>query len=431
MQASQRVSEEPRIQRAEIVADVVRQHANEGADLYASRSRLARAPHGSLFDLRRMDGRLAAHLDGLSVAAEEGWRFCEALLEDRSPGATFVAAVRAIEAKQQQWLDRCFALARAAPETRDGLISAFGWLERSCLQGIVVGLLRSADPFSRMVGVAACGMHRVDPGLATGGWLQDADPVVRARALRAAGETGCAKVLAACTAALAADDPGCRFWAAWSATLLGDRGLALNALARAGLALGPHQSRGFDLALQAIGPEAAHATLQQLAADPAQIRWLIRGSGVAGDPTYVPWLIGQMTKDEMARLAGEAFALITGADLETLQLDRPRPADVQSGPNENPDDENVEMDPDEGLPWPDPERVRQWWGGNASRFPGGTRSFVGAPVTRSHCLEVLKNGYQRQRTLAARYLCLLEPGTPLFNTSAPSWRQQKLLTRME
>ena len=31
-----------------------------------------------------------------------------------------------------------------------------------------------------------------------------------------------------------------------------------------------------------------------------------------------PWLIGHMAKPETARLAGEAFTLITGADLDAL-----------------------------------------------------------------------------------------------------------------
>jgi hypothetical protein len=60
----------------------------------------------------------------------------------------------------------------------------------------------------------------------------------------------------------------------------------------------------------------------------------------------------------------------------------------------------------------------------------GQRYFMGAPVTWEHCLDVLKHGYQRQRILAAHYLCLLRPGTPLFNTSAPAWRQQRLLAQM-
>jgi hypothetical protein len=56
--------------------------------------------------------------------------------------------------------------------------------------------------------------------------------------------------------------------------------------------------------------------------------------------------------------------------------------------------------------------------------------FMGQPVTKEHCIQVLKTGYQRQRILAAQYLCLLEPGTPLFNTAAPAWRQQRLLAAM-
>ena len=88
------------------------------------------------------------------------------------------------------------------------------------------------------------------------------------------------------------------------------------------------------------------------------------------------------------------------------------------------------MDPDEALPWPDAGRVAQWWAGNASRFHKGQRYFAGAPVTRAHCIDLLEHGYQRQRVLAAHYLCLLDPGTPLFNTSAPAWRQRRLLAQM-
>jgi uncharacterized protein (TIGR02270 family) len=137
-----------------------------------------------------------------------------------------------------------------------------------------------------------------------------------------------------------------------------------------------------------------------------------------------------MGKNETARVAGEAFSLLTGADLAFLDLERKPPENFESGPNDDPNDPNVEMDPDDGLPWPHPERIQKWWGANSGRFQAGTRYFLGAPVTREHCLDVLKNGYQRQRILAAHYLCLLEPGTPLFNTSAPAWRQQRLLAKM-
>jgi hypothetical protein len=40
---------------------------------------------------------------------------------------------------------------------------------------------------------------------------------------------------------------------------------------------------------------------------------------------------------------------------------------------------------------------------------------------------VLKTGLQRQRMLAAHHASLLRPGTPLFNTAAPAWRQKRAL----
>jgi uncharacterized protein (TIGR02270 family) len=137
-----------------------------------------------------------------------------------------------------------------------------------------------------------------------------------------------------------------------------------------------------------------------------------------------------MADPKTARVAGEAFTLITGVDLSIAQLDGDPPERFESAPNDDPDDSDVEMDADEGLPWPDVNKVQAWWDANGHKFQPGTRYFMGAPVTRQHCIDVLKRGYQRQRILAAHYLCLLEPGTPLFNTSAPAWRQQRLLAQM-
>jgi uncharacterized protein (TIGR02270 family) len=174
----------------------------------------------------------------------------------------------------------------------------------------------------------------------------------------------------------------------------------------------------------------AHELLRTLAQEPAQIRWLIKGAGIAGDPIYVSWLIKHMSNDTLARLAGESFTLITGADLAALDLERKPPEHFESGPNDNPNDSNVEMDEDDGLPWPDIERIERWWAQNSSRFAPGQRFFVGAPVTREHCIEVLKTGYQRQRILAAHHLCLLEPGSVLFEWRAPAWRQSHALAAL-
>ena len=413
-----------------MVPEVVRIHVEEAATLYDGRAVLTRAPHITLFQLRQSDDRMAAHLDGVAVAGEAAWPFCFAALEQPSPGAAFVATVRALESRQQPSLEHLLAMAAGAADTARGVVAAFGWIEPEKLQGQVPHLLAASCPFQRLLGVATCAMHRVDPGLIAAVRLQDSDAAVRARALRTAGELGCLDAGPLCTATLDDEDDGARFWSAWSSVLLGARGKALDVLAQLGTENGSWRQRAFRLMLQASAMGPAHALLQQIARDPTQLRWLIEGSGIVGDPRYVAWLIGFMTKDETARLAGEAFTLITGADLDKLQLYRERPDDFESGPTDDPADDDVAMDPDEGLMWPDAHKVDRWWAANRSRFQNGQRYFMGAPVTREHCIDVLRNGYQRQRILAAHYLCLLEPGTPLFNTSAPAWRQQRLLAQM-
>jgi hypothetical protein len=41
-----------------------------------------------------------------------------------------------------------------------------------------------------------------------------------------------------------------------------------------------------------------------------------------------------------------------------------RPAGFAAGPAEDPEAENVDMDPDEDLPWPKPEAIHTWWKNN-------------------------------------------------------------------
>lgn len=416
-------------QEALVLPNVVRQHVEEAAALFVIRDVLVRTGNVILGDLARLDERLVSHFDGLAVAGRQACPSCEALLEVSYPGAVFASTVHAVTQRDLQWIARLFDVARSRSGARE-MICAFGWLHKGQLLGIVANHLGAEEPVQRRVSIAACAEHRVDPGLTCDTLLKEEEPSIRALAIRTAGEIGRQDMAASCATTSGDEDSDCRFWSVWSGVMLGDRNRALNALTQMATIDGPHRSRAFTLGLQTVNARAAHAFLKGVAADPAQLRWLVHGSGIAGDPTYVPWLITHMREDKMARLAGESFTLITGADLSALTLDRPQPEGFEAGPTDDPDDDNVDMDPDDGLPWPDVDKIEKWWAANASRFQKGTRYFMGAPVTRAHCIDVLKNGYQRQRILAAHYLCLLEPGTPLFNTSAPAWRQQRLLARM-
>jgi uncharacterized protein (TIGR02270 family) len=415
---------------AKHIAIVVQQHAEEAAHLRNMRSVLVAAPHVKLLHLLRLDDRIAAHLDGLAVAGEFGSNLCEAALETPGVGEVFAATVRAIEEKDERRLDKLFALAGAVPDAQPGLISAFGWVSAYHLQGTGAGLLSSKESLKRMVGIAACAMHGADPGAALPQALTDPETRLRARAFRAAGELGRRDLLTGCVKGLQDQDPACRFWAARSAVLLGDRDKAVKVLESFVLLPNPFQNRALRLLLKVVELPNAQQLLKTIAQDPAGKRLLIQGAGVAGDAQYLPWLIGQMADDKFTRLAGEAFSMITGLDLAFLDLERKPPDHVEAGPSGNPEDENVDMDPDDSLPWPDGVKIQAWWEANQAHYQQGVRYFMGEPLSVPHCRTVLREGFQRQRMAAADYLCLLDPGTPLFNVKAPAWRQQRWLTKM-
>jgi uncharacterized protein (TIGR02270 family) len=107
------------------------------------------------------------------------------------------------------------------------------------------------------------------------------------------------------------------------------------------------------------------------------------------------------------------------------------PDGFDEGPTEDPDDENVELPEDIALPWPDVERMRAWWQKNNGGFQAGQRYFLGEPPSVPRCTRILQEGFQRQRIAAALYLSLLQPGRILFPTSAPAWRQARLLAAVE
>ena len=80
-----------------------------------------------------------------------------------------------------------------------------------------------------------------------------------------------------------------------------------------------------------------------------------------------------MKHPPIARLAGLSFSIITGVNLAYENLSGDKPEDFDAGPTEDPEDENVAMDPDENLPWPDAALVTKWWNRHRPKFQAGGR----------------------------------------------------------
>ena len=181
-----------------VIERVVTQHAEDAADLRATRATLVRSPHVELHRLARHDERLYAHLDGLQVAGDEGYRIAQTALESPGVGEIFVVAATAIERQDRAQVDRLLALVGVVPDAERALASACGWVAPTSLRGLIAELLASSDATQRRLGIAACALHRVDPGAVLSPLIEQSSDLLRARALQAAGELGRVDLLEAC-----------------------------------------------------------------------------------------------------------------------------------------------------------------------------------------------------------------------------------------
>lgn len=409
-----------------VIEKVVQQHSEEAAFLWIVRDRAVGAQHYELRSVATLDNRLEAHLDGLRIAGEPGWEICKGALGLEGPGEVFAAAVLAFESGREEWVAAVLEVATKSPELARGLVSGLGWIPYAQVKEQIKKLLQSESSTVKRIGLVASVIHRQDPGLALKDALPSPDVRLRARALRAIGELGRTDLLAAAKAGVNDDDETCRCAAAWSALLLGDTSSIpfLQMIATQGKFFSQH---ALELVPRRMSSSQAMAWQQELAGKTETTRLAVQVSGLIGDPVSIPWLIDQMSVPALARVAGESFAILTGADLVNDMLEAKKPEGFEAGPTEDPEDDNVEMDPDENLPWPDSALILKWWGKHQKEFTKGMRYLLGKPISLEWLQQVLRNGRQRHRAVAALELAIRQPGTALFNTSAPGFRQQTLL----
>lgn len=395
--------------------------------LWLTREVVARGPNGRLIDLARHDERLEAYLDAMRVH--------RAVLEAASgeehdhgaPAADFMRASLALMTEGSAFF-ATLGEAGAQPADVAAVIAALCWAERSAATRAINQLNAAAVPLGRAIGIATLGARRADPGERLAPALSDPSPLVRARACRTTGQLGRADLITQLHPGLGDADPEYRFWSAWAAARMG-AAESLETLADIAWNNLPRAGRALDLLLRRFAVPEANAWLRGFARLPDRQRDLIRATAMVGDPLYIPWLIEQMGDPITARLAGESFSTITGLDLAYRDLDLPPPADFQSGPNDDPADENVALDQDDNLPWPNPKRIGEWWAANRARFSTGTAYFLGAPKEGSSWLKALSDAFQRQRHAAALELAIRQPTRAMFEVRARGRLQRQLIAR--
>jgi len=408
---------------AEAFRDVYEQYLTDASFLWVLRSIGVNQPHYNQVDINELDTRIEANLDGLMTSLELSWEICLEALEIGQAGEVFAVAVVAFRSRDVEKIKTAVMAGLDNSDSIKGLISALAWLPEKTVETWLQKFLSSKQMEHKYLAIAACSARRMHPGEILTRVLQRddciADKNLYARVIRLIGELKLTEYRWALDQAYSDDDPQVKFWVNWSTIMMGDTS-AVSQIKPYVDQSGPLQSIAVNTAFRGLPVELGRAWISQLAADPEQSRTVIKATGILGDPVAVPWLIEKMRKVETARIAAEAFSLITGIDLERYELVIEAPEDITVIPNDKPEDDNVDMDDDENLPFPDVDKVALTWQKHGSNYAAGQRYFMGKVINAETLQDKLINGLQRQRYAAAMELAILQPQAPLVNIKARS-----------
>jgi len=396
-------------------------HVTEAAFLWMRRDRAVTAPHYRLRHLARLDRRIDGHLEGLRHAGTAGWDAAQRRLDQCDPGMVFVVGYLAFHSFEREWMRRALQLGLAEAAFADAMVASMAWHHDNVNTTALRQLAASPLAAHRRVALAAKTLGAQNPGSELAQAAHADDAVLRARALRAIGDLKRRDLLGLAHEALDDPDSACSYRAARALALAGDAAAAHIAWDIARKQPSP-VADAIDIAMRCGDAGWAREQVRALAAQDTTRRLAVQAAGALGDPQTVPWLIAQMTAPGLARVAAEAFATLTGADLREHDL-AADPPEVESA--ELDDDPHREADAD--LPWPALDAIKAWWSAQHRSFTPGQRYLAGHPIRDATVLEVLRHGTQRQRRAAAIERARLNEAAPLFPVAAHAdWQRRSL-----
>ncbi|HEX2959353.1 MAG TPA: TIGR02270 family protein [Chitinispirillaceae bacterium] len=385
---------------------ILLQFLDESSFLWERYNAALFAPHYNSEKLADLKERLEAQLGGLHSCDQDGWEaVLERICDNPVTGEIFTASVLAINSAETNRIDTV-QNAITKPGHALELASALTWFSFERTKTFCDNFLESSSPLLQLAGLTAYAAIRENPGKYLDTALSSPDPHLRGCALKMIGESGLAEKIPVAKTHFSDKDPTCAFRAAWSASLLGDTS-AIQVLLQFLDKKFPFADEAAMVAIRKSGSNSGPSIIHELTKSPDTIRWAIIGAGALGAISNIPWLIDMMKQTTHSRIAGEAFSTITGLDIVRLHMDTDAPVDFEEAPNDNPDDERVDLDADYFLPWPDVNKVNAWWNEHAADFSPNTRYICGKQIDKESLNDILANGYQRQRYSVAIELMAL------------------------
>ncbi len=349
-----------------MLVDILEEHVDDAADLYWRRQLAFQMLDLTLRDLREMEGRLRASLDGLLVGGDSAWELTRPFLEDGDEEQRFVAASVALEIGDP---DKLRVLEEAAAGSDAASLKPIQVAARMATRPHVAQYLRtslkSASPAVRAVALDALIDRREEVREAISSGLKSESAPELSAALHGAGVYRLRKHTRAVEAHAVSEVPEAANVALESLILL-DPALARRRSREAFEAQSPSAAAAArvlgivgevdDVELLAGGTKAENPEVQREA---------VLALGNLGFPAGVPSLLEILDQDGVGRTAGFAIRRILGDGGVGEIPDRYE--------SETGDDDAGIWSPDSDLPQVDAGAARQRWAGNSSETPHHVR----------------------------------------------------------
>ena len=399
--------------------DIYEQYVDEASFLWLMHTIAVDQPHYNLQDLTRLEQRINSQLNGLMTAIEMSWSVCEDALALEGSGEVFTAAVVAFRSHDQKKIQKAVEAGLASEECFKGLAAALAWLPANLVHGWIKLFFSSKDLEHKYLAVEACSLRRENPAEFLNKLFERDDCLQHesmSRSLfRIVGELKRHDLTGYVNNGIGHENESVRFWAIWSAILLGNRDFVYK-LESYVFNENELQHTAIQLAFRVLPIDDARKWVSRMVADPGQLRNVIIATGVLGDPHAIDWLLLKMREIKYARVAAESFCMITGVDLEKMLMTKEAPEHYEQGPNEDAEDSDVKMHDDENLSWPNVELISSYWKSISGNFTVGVRYLLGKAIEIQSLKNNLNTAYLRQRHAIAYEIALLDKNEVLINT---------------
>ena len=410
--------------------DIVEEHLEEASFLFGQWELIGSAPDYVFPEVAELEARLGAHVDALVLAGlPASQRMLEkALMEEES--SRVAAATLALLGQGARGTSTVLEHLRvgSGPSQRRGITSAMRTCERRDLASHLLPWMEGGEPDLQALLLGLLGHWRVSPGPVLQRLLVSSDPQVQAAAFRCAAQVPVPVELEILQQGLSSPEPRVREAALETGMVLGCKEAWIACLA---IVKAHDQAARLPMLMVAMGggPKEQVLLLDALAVSALRqdALWAL---GFCGRVQAADASLSMMDDEDpfVARLAGEAFASITGLDLKKgYAAEEPPEGDVLP-PLEQDLDTDLQLVPEDALPLPSSGAIARWWTHARSSFAPQGRYLGGKPFSWRVLLENLEHGAMRRRPAYALELAIRSQGefrVPLRAFSP--WQRRELV----